>query len=872
MVKDKKKLWIPVIAAVCILVLGIAAFLIWNHFSMPNDKVKEPKDGDITRYEWMEMLCEQEGITEYENIESYYPDVVAGNVYYSYIQSAVEWEVLNASGAFEGDLPASGKFIALTAMKTIGQEKIRLYLKDDKDITEKVYLELAEDNGLVEEEQFTRGFSKEECEQVLAVLKDLQFGKFWKDDYADIVYRDGVVELSSRDVVKSNADGSEILVTKQVADSLEVGNRIVFEQKSTGLKMAREVREINSDGTLLLDPAELDEVAETLVVSDIAELTFNDIVNYYGLKETDIGKNNLNNWQASENFVNTKVFSMQKNSKGFKISLSTDDEERLDDEETGQKESDENEADQKDTDEKEAENKEKQGEMKNLSVAVTDNETGTSYTLPIDVRIKSKNDYSAEIDIDKICVGAQVNYSRGVQYADAAVDVHAAFSGEIQAEEEKKIPLFKTPVPLGNGLIGVEVQINVILSIDGSISFETEFPVQAAVCYEKGKGLRNLKQEASVENPRIEANCDVSAFLRIEPVLVVLDCCRVLDVEADTGITASANVVSHPDSQICADISASFPVITISVCADDEDDTLIGSLGLFAEWEIITSEHAPFQPGMHYEYLADNTSQFVDKCTYNEDGAKTKEDDKENKEDKDTGEEDEKEEDKDDEKESEDKENKATDLSRFYGYNLPLSIFFDYEEQPDGSWKFFIEDYGDYFIADVTLFCAECAGSECVYADIGEHFVTGSGRGYTVVGEESYSNDQRQKRIFLGDDGETYEVSNLPAPSGVDIYTWTPYYILVKQGETACGTYFEDVKIRLPADLPFSDGETVGGSFGEYVRSGAFEEFPDDTGLAHDFNIHFTEDGTIDIFTDIDFQNGEWRFQRDMEIWRKKLK
>ena len=40
-------------------------------------------------------------------------------------------------------------------------------------------------------------------------------------------------------------------------------------------------------------------------------------------------------------------------------------------------------------------------------------------------------------------------------------------------------------------------------------------------------------------------------------------------------------------------------------------------------------------------------------------------------------------------------ENEYIDLSRFYGYNLPLSVFFNYEEEEDGSWKFSIAEYGD---------------------------------------------------------------------------------------------------------------------------------------------------------------------------------
>lgn len=218
-------------------------------------------------------------------------------------------------------------------------------------------------------------------------------------------------------------------------------------------------------------------------------------------------------------------------------------------------------------------------------------------------------------------------------------------------------------------------------------------------------------------------------------------------------------------------------------------------------------------------------------------------------------------------------ENEYTDLSRFYGYNLPLSVFFNYEEEEDGSWKFSIADYGDYYVVNATLEYAECVAQDVFWgADIGQHFETGSGRGYTVICEESYNNDQRQKRILLGDDGVTYEVSNLPA-SSVDVYTWQPYYIITKEDGTCCKTYFEDVKIRLNEDMFFSDGETTGQTtFGEYIKSGALDSLSEEMGNGYNFDIHFTEDGTVDIFNVMDYgQNGEWRYGSNMEIWREKI-
>lgn len=154
--------------------------------------------------------------------------------------------------------------------------------------------------------------------------------------------------------------------------------------------------------------------------------------------------------------------------------------------------------------------------------------------------------------------------------------------------------------------------------MEGGISFEVEVPVLASVYYEKDKGLRNFKHDISVENPTIEANCDAGAMLRFEPTLVVLGCLNVMDAEVDVGATAHANATIRSNSQICADISVAFPVITFSICGDEDADTIMGNMGLSAKWEIISSDDEPFQFGLHYELLPDMTAQFVEKCTYKE--------------------------------------------------------------------------------------------------------------------------------------------------------------------------------------------------------------------------------------------------------------
>ncbi|MCM1263320.1 MAG: hypothetical protein NC313_11435 [Butyrivibrio sp.] len=574
---NNKKIYIYIATALSavLIIIGVIFFTGRN---------TEVPDG-VTRYEWLEMLGERFGINEYTGETPYFSDVNSENPHFAYIQAAVEHNVLNVSSDFEGDKYASGQFIIVTAMKTLCEGKVRIYLHTNDAITDDNYIELGIEHGLIEKKDLKKGFSQEKCELVLETLYSLYFSEFWQDDYSNVVYQDGVTELSSTDILQCDTDGFKIAVTDSVLNSCEIGDVIVFEQKNTKLKLAREISAIGTDGTLSLKTVELSKVVDSLTVSDITELTFDDIINYYEPNKSTEAINNPTYRQKDAHMINAAILSGEVDSKGYKLSLST---------------------------------QKKNGE-KYLEIRITDNDTGEFYPLPIEEKINPDDEYSAEIDIDKMYIGGQIDFSWGrLRYAEAAVDAHATFSGNIKTEKEKKIRLFKTPVPLGNGVVSADIQIFIVLSVDGSISFSAELPVEVSVSYDENCGVRNFEHHIFVEKPNLEVNCSASAMLRTEPTLILFGCLDAIDVEADIGISASAQTLMHPNLQECADISAGFPVLTVSVCCDEDADTAVGKLDLSKEWEILTSENAPIQFGIHFELLPNGKMQFVDECTYKE--------------------------------------------------------------------------------------------------------------------------------------------------------------------------------------------------------------------------------------------------------------
>lgn len=569
---------------ISILLCTVLAFVIFRLFTNSSDKAENPQEGDLSRYQWIEMLCTQTGMTGYSSQTPYFRDVTEEDTYYSYIQSAVEWNVIEKTSRFRGEEYVTGRFIALTALRTIGEEKIKNCLNIKGELTDKKYLDFAVEYHLVQQDELNQGFSRERAQEVLKCLNDLYFNTFWQDDFEHVEYTQDVIELSSEDILDGNEDITKIHVASEVSARAAEGKILVFEYDKSGFKTARRITGVGADGVLYLDDnIKLDEILNSLVISDIAEISVNDILNYYGIRETDALATKGN---TEYSVIPVGTFSSDVQSKGFKISLETE----------------------------EKENKKK------LKIVITNNDSGLSYTLPLEKEIEKDSEYQAELNVDKIFVGTQLEYnaSEGVKSAEVALDSHTTFEGGAlsSASAEKKILLYETPIPLGSGIVGVKIQLYLVISAEGTLTLKAEIPMNLCVRYEAGKGIRNIAPNISVDSPEIKADANASLMLRVEPMLVLFTTINVLDAEGDVGASANAQLTVRPNSMDCVDISVAFPVIKCSVCGDDSADTIIGELGISGSWEIVSAEDAWFKKNWHYEAYEDGKTQFVDVCTY----------------------------------------------------------------------------------------------------------------------------------------------------------------------------------------------------------------------------------------------------------------
>jgi len=107
----KKKIIIAI--TIAIVVISLTTVILFKVF---NKESQNENQNYITRTEWIEMLCAEMGIEDYESDYGTYS---------------------------EGNDFATGEFVALSAMKIICEEKMQIYLNTDKEITDDIYLDTA---------------------------------------------------------------------------------------------------------------------------------------------------------------------------------------------------------------------------------------------------------------------------------------------------------------------------------------------------------------------------------------------------------------------------------------------------------------------------------------------------------------------------------------------------------------------------------------------------------------------------------------------------------------------------------------------------------------------------------------------------------
>lgn len=564
----KKKIIIGISASV-IVIVAIAAGIVTGASSKKkssNDinvscKAAVTKNDDITCYDWLKKLCNKMGV-ESEN----------------YRKAAKENGYITDSDEFSDDDIASGGFMALTSMRAMGEGKMQIYLGTDDEISDNTNIELAINNNLIAEDSLDRGFSDQEADGILDKFDDLYYGEFWPEDIENVSYKENISQLQFFDIKDYKEDENIIYIDESAAKNLKKGDTFVFDYM--GEKIAKKIVEDMGNGTFSLEDPEIDEVFNTLIVSDSASIGIDDIISYYGLDNVKVSA-------GKPVTMLTADVSGNIHSKGFAIEAAVNDDNELE-------------------------------------VTLTDNDTEAEYELPIKQKLNKKcENFSIKWDVNNINVGAQVKYTlkSGLKYASVGVDIDSEISGEIGVEGDFSdgILLCQTPALIGSNLVAVNVALYIVPAVDGSVNLKVEVPYYAGVSYEKGKGVNGTMGLRSSMQTSIEAEGTMGLYFRTAPMLVTMRSIPLLDAELDIGAEAEATRTGRPNGQICSDVNVKCPVFIIGV--GDESVKYKNKKSLLCTMDISKScEFTSFarSKSLHYERLADGTKQFVEECTYNE--------------------------------------------------------------------------------------------------------------------------------------------------------------------------------------------------------------------------------------------------------------
>lgn len=540
------------------------------------------KENGITKYEWIKRLSQKFNIVEYQNKVPYFQDVTAENEYFEYVQAAYEYGIVDEEKLFQGDEVVTGKYVALTTMKAIGKYKVQIYMGLEQLPDEKEYLQLASEKELIPESKLKESITEEQADDIIQKAYEMFYSELWLDDYVDIQYRDDVVVLSSEDIIEQKVDITEIKVQTSIAEKLSSGTNIVFTDKNMGKDYAKKVVSVDSEGNVILTEAELSEVLQSMMVSDIGRINTEDIFKEYQIAKTD-------NVYIVETAFGEKEY--KNASDGFQVKLSV--------------------------------------EGGELSVTITDNATKLSQKIPTQIKFDMDEEVDLTVDVSNIDVGVQLSHDGiNMNYIDVQVESDITCTGNVAFSESVAVPLFVAPIYLGNGLIGIKIPFYLVLSLDGSISLEAGIPIKMTCEYSKDSGFR-VNQDISC-TVNAEASCEASVVLRAEPILQlsvlgVLEQ-NLIDLEADIGVSATAAVTlrNDPKLKMCAEIYISAPIVTISFLGDEDAESLLGEFIEPYSFDIYTNDNAPYQKGFHCEWYTNGKSAIVDKCTYKREAGDTR--------------------------------------------------------------------------------------------------------------------------------------------------------------------------------------------------------------------------------------------------------
>ncbi len=541
------------------------------------------KDG-VSRYEWAKILSEEFSL-EANAKERYFSDVKPSSEYDPYVQAIGQWKIVEEK-KFEGDKPVDAGYAAVTLLKAIGINKVKVYLEKTGDLDEDALLKLAFDEGLLDDENDDRKLTRAECDDLLEKARDFQYKADTKQGYEHVVYKEGVVDLTDRLVLKEGENSVSV-----ENENLNEGDIILLRNEWGGQTWKR-ITGMNADKTANLTDVDPAQVLEEAQVADVRDITFEDF-----LKGGD--------WDSIE----YDVFEPAATNRTYEM----------------------------------APLKYKAGEagFNNFDISVTvapdhlkistyckDLKIRANKQIPMRSEVLSK-DTTLKLHIDELKMKYQADYETGdLHYLDVALSERSTVSGDVKLGGVSKKFRILEPQPVAAiGPFTLSLGLYITVNAKGQISLSVDIPANFGFLYEKNKGVRSDGAGIKIENFKITAEVSGELWGVVE-LVPGLGPGSIIDIEGAGGASISAKAIPRAganDIILCSEVELTAPMFKIMVGDDDDEAKLVKTvtslLGILDEGSkfeimILDKDKAPIHDTFHFEMKRDLTIEGVDKCTY----------------------------------------------------------------------------------------------------------------------------------------------------------------------------------------------------------------------------------------------------------------
>lgn len=536
---------------------------------------KEQASDMLTREEWIAMLMEAYHMDECYNTTPVFADVSTQSEYFVQIQSCAEWEIVDKTSRFYPELTATNLFAIVTAVRAVGLDKV----EKTKDAPSLESAEEIADYFLQQTNMkldMSDDLTAKTAQQILDASLELAAGLVL-EQYHDLQYQDGVLEISENDIA--------IDYEKQTAElhgiQAEAGTVIVVSPSAT-LPDGLMAKVTSVDGTRIsFENAEMEEVIDSLLLygtyaPEILRVTplTDGVTAEYGEEASASAAETLSAYTVPK----TQTLGLSGSAPSVQSMLK----------------------------------KEIEVEDAVLKLDKKLEENGAQ------VRI------NGSVGIKDILVTAELDCSL-MKFNKASLQVDSTIAADISvsAKLDRTFKLAKIECRLWK-VVGVDFIVSLHIDLNGNISVEFSVENCEGVSY---KPDAKPKCFAKFQKPELEAQVQVQASA--EPSItaeLVIGPWSVTNIGAEVDLNAEAKVLSTEDGLICTDVKM-YVLVSAFVGreAQNGDETLLAKFGVQKNWDIWTKDNTKMKKAWHVE-----NGQVVPACTRETSSTAEKENETEN--------------------------------------------------------------------------------------------------------------------------------------------------------------------------------------------------------------------------------------------------